>query len=592
MAVKENGWKERQAALMAAYPTWPRRTLSDHIDEAAKKYLERPYLITRKKIYSYREVLARVDQAAKGLMALGIKAREHVILWMGNYAESVFLTLALNKIGAVVIPLNFMLKEVELKELWQDSDAVAVIFNDRLGRTDYVRMVENICPELKGAGSPPDGYAEFPKLRNIICYSPEEKVYQGLVSLSALYDGGKEIRKEELHQRQAASAYPDEICHILYTSGTVGAPKGAMLTHDMLLRNAYISGLGRSVGEGQCIYCPLPLYHVFALVEGILTPTFVGGSVVVDEQFAPSEAIHLMEKNRVQELLCVPSILLALLNCPEKAEHRLESLRTIFCAATPAPRPIWERVRREFGSREMLTGYGMTEVSAATVMTSPDDSLEVLSTRVGRLLPANCSGLPEFGGRNVQYKVVDPVTGEELPAGSKGEFICRGNIVSKGYYKRPLETGALIDKDGWLHTGDLGIIHADGLFELSGRSKEIYRVSGESVMPKEVEDVLTSYQKVNQAYVVGVPDSVSTEIGAAFIELNPGEKATRKEILEFARARLAKFKLPKYVFFIRHDDLPFTSTGKIQKFLLVEKATVLKSNGLGYVGSESDAEIS
>ncbi|MDQ7096364.1 class I adenylate-forming enzyme family protein [Desulfosporosinus sp. PR] len=573
--VNKESWKERQAFFRATCSSWQRRTLADHFDSMVLKYQERPFIITRDKKYTYRETLYMVDLTARGLMALGIKAREHVALLMGNYVEFIFLTLALAKIGAVVVPFNFMLKEKEVKQLLQDSDAVALIFNDRLGRIDYIKIVENICPELKNSGTCPSGFAELPNLRQIVCYSPDHDTYQGMHSFLGLYDQGERIRQEDLVKRQADSAYPDDISHILYTSGTTGIPKGSLLSHDMLLRNAYISGIGRSVGDGQRTYCPLPLYHIFALVQGMLTATFAGGAIILDEQFSPGEALQLMDKNQAQEILCVPSILLALLNHPERKAYRLEAMRTLFCAATPAPVPIWERAKAEFGFQEMQTGYGMTEVSAATTMTSPEDSLEVLATRIGRLLPANCSGLPEFGGYNVQYKVVDPVSGEDLPLGSEGELVCRGNIVSKGYYKRPMENQALIDKDGWLRTGDFGIIQ-DGLFQLSGRSKEIYRVSGENVMPIEVEGVLTSFPKINQAYVVGIPDPILGEAGVAFIELKPGEQATRREVLEYLKPRLAKFKLPKYVFFMKQEKLPFTGSGKIQKFLLQEKAISLK----------------
>lgn len=286
----------------------------------------------------------------------------------------------------------------------------------------------------------------------------------------------------------------------------------------MLLRSAFASCLTRAVEDGRRIYFPLPLYHIFAIELGFLVVTFVGGAIVPHVQFTPHDALELMEKSRANDFLCVPSILLAVLNHPDLKKYDLSSLRATMCAATPAPVPLWQRAVDELGLQELCTGYGMTEVSGASTLTSPGDPVEIMATRVGRIVVSNSSGLPEFGNRNIQYKVVDPFTGADLPPGTEGEWVCRGNMVTRGYYKRPQENADLIDKDGWLRTGDLGIIHPDGLFQITGRSKEIYKISGENVSPKEVEEVISTHPKVNQVYVLGVPDRNMGEVGVAFIE--------------------------------------------------------------------------
>ncbi|MBX6394985.1 MAG: AMP-binding protein, partial [Alicyclobacillaceae bacterium] len=362
------------------------------------------------------------------------------------------------------------------------------------------------------------------------------------------------------------------VSDIIFTSGTTGLPKGVMLTHDMFLRCAYSTTLSRAFEDGRRIFTPLPYYHVFAYVEGLLAVSFVGGAMISMPQFHPRQSLALMERYKATDFLCVPSMLVAILNHPERDQFDLSSLRALMCAAAPAPVPIWERAVRELGVEEICTAYGGTEATASTVHTEVGDPIEIIVTRVGRIKPAGSSGLPEFGGANVQYKVVDPFTGEDLPEGSVGELAVRGNTVTRGYYKKPEETAAAIDKDGWFRTGDLGRIDEKGYLEFLGRSKEMYKVSGENVSPKEVEEVISRHPAVNQVYVVGVPDPLTSEAGAAFIELKPGTTCTRREILHWCQERLAKFKIPRHIWFVEPGTWPMTGTGKIQKFRLQEIA--------------------
>lgn len=565
--------RKRVETLLAEYPVWPRRTIGDHFDRAVERYGNRPYILTEEKQYTYAQVQQEANRVARGLLALGIKPREHVALLMGNYPEFVISVLALNKIGAVCVPINTMLKEKELEFLLRDSDAVALIVNDRLGKTNYIDILSNVLPGFNQESWPQDQpFEEFPLLRSVVVFSPEGHDYQGTISWEALLAMGEQVSEAERQNVQREVAYPDETCFIMYTSGTTDLPKGAMLTHDMLLRGTYASCLTRAAQDGRRIYFPLPLYHIFAIEQGFLFVTFVGGAIIPHLQFSPQAALSLIEKHGANDILCVPSILLAILNCPQIKSFDLSSLSAALCAATPAPLPLWKRARDELGLTELCTGYGMTEVAGAGVLTWPGDDIEILATRVGRFMYGGSGGLQEFGGCNIQYKVVDPFTGQDLPPGSEGELVCRGNIVTRGYYKRPEANATLIDKDGWLRTGDLGIIHPDGLIQLTGRSKEMYKTSGENVLPKEVEEYISNHPKVNQVYVVGVPHRIMGEVGAAFIELKPGETSSRKEIIEFCRKGLAKFKVPLHVFFVSAEELPFTATGKVQKFKLVEEA--------------------
>lgn len=574
----QSEFRQRVQYLLAEYPVWTRRTMAEHFDLAVEKYKERILLYTPGHQYTYAEIHQKTELFARGLLALGIRPREHVAIIIGNYAEFIIAKLALAKIGAVAVALNTMLLEREISFLLADSDAVAVIFNDRLGKQDFVQIMLGICPEA--AQTPKDcspRYVRLPKMRHLVCFSPAGKKYDypGMIDFHAVYELGEEIPLDQLKKVQAATAYPDDVYDIMYTSGATSLPKGSMLTHDMMLRNIFSYCVHRAIESGRRCYSPLPFYHIFAWGYLIIAMTFVGGALITHPQFTPTEALELIQRFKANEIACVPSILLAIVNHPELKKYDLSSLRSVLCAATPAPLPLWKKAVEELGLAEIATGYGLTEACGAISMSYPDESVEMVATRVGRQIVPNVSGLPEFGGRNLQCKVVHPETGEELPVGREGELLCRGNVVSRGYYKRPQVNAELIDKDGWLRTGDLIIIHPDGYFQFTGRSKEIYKTSGENVIPKEIEDIISTHPKVNQVYVVGVPHEIMGEVGVAFIELKAGETASRKEIVSFCKDKLARFKIPRYVFFVAAQELPFTATGKIQKFKLVEQAKKL-----------------
>jgi len=578
----KNGIRQRIAGLLEDYPVWTRRTVAEHFDRAAEKYADRIFICTPGQEYTYAQIQKKSRLMARGLLALGIRPREHVAMMMGNYPEFIIFKLALARIGAVAVPLNTMLLEREIAFLLEDSDAVAVAFNDRLGRLDFVKIMTGLCSETNDestAGRRPR-YARFPEMRHLICFSPAGNSYPGMVDFNDLFDQGASVAEKELEEVQRANAYPDDIFDLMYTSGTTALPKGAMLSHDMSLRNVYAFCLTRAIENGRRLYSPLPFYHIFAWNYMIMVATFIGGMVITHSQFVPSQALELMEKYKANELICVPSLLLAIVNYPEIEKYDLSSLQSVFCAAASAPLPLWKKAKEILRLEEVATGYGLTEAGGAISLSYPDDSEELAASRVGRMMLPNCSGLPEFGGGNHQCKVIDPDTGEELPPGKAGELACRGNVVARGYYKRPQINDELIDKDGWLRTGDLVIIHPDGLFEFTGRSKEIYKTSGENVIPREIEDVLSTHPKVNQAYLVGIPHPVMGEVGAALIELKAGETATRREIINYCKENMAKFKVPRYVFFVSAQELPFTATGKVQKYKLVEYVRqLLKESG-------------
>lgn len=305
--------------------------------------------------------------------------------------------------------------------------------------------------------------------------------------------------------------------------------------------------------------------------------SFVGGAIISPSRFSPIIALEMMEKFKANDFLCVPSMLVPLLNDERVKDFDLSNLYSMWCGAAPAPVPVWEKTMDVLGLTEIITGYGQTEVTSSGVTTEVGDPLETISSRVGRPKLAGVAGMPEFHGSTVQYKTIDRETGETLPIGTVGELAVRGVTVTHGYYNKPEETAEAIDKDGWLRTGDVGIVHEDHYLELIGRDKDIYKVSGLIVSPGEVEEVISRHPAVNVVAVVGVSNQITTEAGAAFIELRKDATCTRREIIDWCSERLARFKTPRHIWFIEPTEWPMTATGKIQKFHLRDMAEEKKS---------------
>lgn len=560
--------QERLNHLHDIYPVWERMTISQRLERTVSEYPERTYIFTLQKSYTYQETEMWANHLAQGLYKLGIKRREHIANLLPNCPEFIFSKFAVSKVGCVNVPLNYKARTEELEYLLKQSDSKCLITMDHFAGINYMDMLNKIDPDILSRGKS----EKLPMLRHVIIVSTENRQYENTIDFYNLVEQGKTASEELKEVVRNIPQFSDEVSDILYTSGSTGRPKGAMLTHDSLLRSAFATCLSRAYEDGRRIYFPLPLYHSFSYVEGLLAALFVGGTVIPQAIFKPQEALTLIEQSKANDMLIVPTIALSLLNHPTLKDFDLSSLRSIMCAASPAPVWLWERLQKELEVNELCTAYGMTEVCAATMHTVPGDSHEVIATTIGRIMPGGCSGLPEYGWQNTQYKVIDPFTGEDLPPGSEGELACRGNIITTGYYKKPIETSDVIDKDGWLRSGDLGRIRADGYFELTGRSKELYIIGGENVAPKEIELILSRHPKINQAYVVGVPDVKMGEVGMAYITLNSGESASVEEIIEYCKDKLAIFKIPKYIKFISADEYPITTTGKIQKFKLTQQA--------------------
>ncbi|MGH7921422.1 MAG: class I adenylate-forming enzyme family protein [Candidatus Dormibacteraceae bacterium] len=558
---------ERRAALAAVHRAWEPGTFATHLRRTVARFGDRPAVITDARTLTYDDLWREARAVARGLVKLGVEPGEHVAMVVANQPEFVVLQYGVACAGAVCVPFNFRLREEELGYVLEQSNAVCLITMDRFGNSDYLAMLDHLAP---GWATHPEG--GFPRLRQVVTFitEPGAEPRQGALDLAGLVRLGEDVDEREIDRRSELRKPLDVAC-VMYTSGTTGFSKGAMLTHDSMLRCGYAAAMIRAFEDGRRILFSLPLYHVFAYCEGMLAVTWVGGAIIPQLQFDGEKTFADIERHRPQEALFVPTMALALVEHPARTEHDLSSVYAVMTASAPAPVRLWEQVRTELGIEELVTAYGQTEATASTTYTMPDDPLELASVTVGRPKQGGIAadGAPEH--MVTRYKTIDPVTGEDVPDGEEGELAVSGPQLMLGYYEKPEDTAAAFLPGGWLKSGDLGRIRPDGYLALTGRSKELYKRGAELVAPREIETLLDRRRDVLQSYVVGIPDERMGEVGWAFVVPVAGSHPTEEELLADCKEHLARFKVPEKVVFIRSEDLPLTGSGKVQKFKLAQR---------------------
>jgi fatty-acyl-CoA synthase len=502
--------------------------------------------------WSWRELDERVDRVASGLIALGVARGEHVGLWSMNVPEWVVAQFAVGRIGAVLVNINPAYRLHELEASLDAADVATLIVGAPFKGSDFVQMVEAICPEVAAVGSWDWSAARLPRLRRLIALGdrpgPGWRTWSEIenVPISA-----------ELARRES-EARSSDVYNIQFTSGTTGLPKGAMLTHQNVLRNAYDVGQRLRYGPEDRVCVPVPFYHCFGCVLGTMVCAVYGSALVVPApSFEPATTLAVIESERCTSIYGVPTMFVAELDHPERPKHDLSSLRTGIMAGSPCPLPLMEAVIQTMGASQITIGYGQTEASPIITQTSVDDPIEVRVGTVGRPIPG------------LEVRLVDPATRQELPPGATGELCVRGHCVMAGYYNAPEATARVLDADGWLYTGDLATCRDDGNYRIVGRSKELIIRGGENIYPPEVEEYLHHHPSVSEVAVIGLPDVKYGEVVSAWVVLRPGAELTENALRDYCRGQIAHYKIPHYIRIV--DELPKTVTGKVRKQMLREQ---------------------
>jgi len=449
--------------------------------------------------------------------------------------------------------VNLRYRTEEAEYILSQSGAEVVLVTDQVAGTDYAAMISSICPELLTATPATVRSRTLPGLRQVISTAPSR--LPGVRPFGELAELAAQVSEERLDEVIAA-VDPESVCQIQYTSGTTARPKGAMLTHNSILRDSYEICQIMRIGEDDVLFSALPFFHVAGYVSAALCTLSMGATLVTGSHFDALQALQLIERHRATIIRGVETMFVMMMAHPDFERHDVSSLRGGVCGSYTET--VLREVYRKMGIRELTSVFGLSETSSASCMARVEDPLEVRLTTNGRPLPG------------VEMRIIDPTSGKPLPHDQRGEIVIRGWNVMKGYYEKPVETAEALDAEGWLHTGDLGFIDQDGNLHFIDRIKDVIKVGGENVSAAEVESYLYRHHKIEICQIVAVPDARLAEVGAAYVKLKPGQECTAEEIIDFCKGSIASFKVPRYVFFT--DTFPITGSGKIQKFVLRDQA--------------------
>jgi fatty-acyl-CoA synthase len=532
-------------------------TVGGLLDQVADRYPDHPAVLYTDRPFrkTYAEFRDLCNVVARGLMAMGIKKGDHVAIWATNYPEWILTLFATAKIGAILVTVNTNYKIFELEYLLRQSDSGTLILIESFKDSNYVEITNQLCPELKDTEPGELNNRTLPFLKNVIYVG--DKRHPGMFPWEELYTMAERVSDSEFEERQKSLAIHDVI-NMQYTSGTTGFPKGVMLTHYNIVNNGKCIGdcMNFSTDDKLCI--PVPFFHCFGLVLGIMACVTHGTTMVPLDYYQPLKVMEAIQNEGCTAVHGVPTMFIAMLEHPEFSKFTFNKLRTGIMAGSPCPVKVMQQVVELMGAGEITIAYGQTEASPVCTQTRVDDSIELRVATVGRALP------------HVECKVVNPETNQEVPPGVTGEFVARGYNVMRGYYKMPEATAQAIDSEGWLHTGDLATMDESGYFKITGRIKDMIIRGGENIYPKEIEEFLYTLPTVKDVQVVGVPSKEYGEEVMAFVIPKEGVCVTEDEIKASVRSHMARHKTPRYVKFI--DSFPMTASGKIQKYKLREAA--------------------
>lgn len=522
---------------------------NEYPNSTAIKYTDRPFERT------WSELSVEAERLAKGLLALGIKKGDHVSVWATNVPEWLLALFATAKIGAVLVTVNTSYKIFEAEYILRQSDSKALILIEGYRDTNYAQIMNSLCPMLKDSIPGKLNNPMLPKLESVIYVG--ENDYPGMVKWNDLYTLGDSISDEAFNEVYN-SLSPEDVINMQYTSGTTGFPKGVMLTHNNIVNNGKCIGDCMKLTNDDKLCIPVPFFHCFGLVLAIMACITHSTAMVPIDYFKPLDVMKAIQDEGCTAVHGVPTMFIAILEHEKFKEFKFPRLRTGIMAGSPCPIKVMQQVVDDMGMSEITIAYGQTESSPVCTQTTTDDSIELRVSTVGRALPY------------VQTKIIDPETGLEVGPNIQGEFCAKGYNVMRGYYNLPEATQQAIDKEGWLHTGDLATVDENGYYKITGRIKDMIIRGGENIYPKEIEEFLYTHPSIKDVQVIGVPSIKYGEEVMACVIKRENSTITEQEIKDFVRSSMARHKVPSYVEFI--ETFPMTASGKIQKYLLREWA--------------------
>ncbi|MEE8332437.1 MAG: AMP-binding protein [Alphaproteobacteria bacterium] len=542
-------------------------TIPERFAMIADRFADREAIVSlpQGRRLTYGALNAEMRHLARGLIGLGFRKGDRIGIWATDNIEWLILQIATAQIGAVLININPANRPRELAYAMERSEISGLFLIPSFRSSDYVAMMTELLPALTKGSSAGEVIAsgKFPYLRHVVLYDPAgpeqtHLPHPGFLSWGGVLAAAVGISDQQL-DAVTATLDRDDAINIQFTSGTTGFPKAVLLSHHNILNNAYFSALALHFTEADRLCVPVPFYHCFGMVLANLLCLSVGACIVVPaEHFDPLATLTAISQEHCTALHGVPTMFIAQLEHPQFEDFDVSSLRTGIMAGAPCPEPLMRRVMDEMHCSEILIGYGETEASPLTHLTSRDDSVERRISTVGLNLP------------HQEVKIVDTESGATVPFGEVGEICFRGYHIMKRYYGDADATARALDESGWLRSGDLGTMDQDGYVAITGRLKEMIIRGGENIYPREIEDYLFGHPKISQVAVFGVPDEYLGEEIVAWIELQAGETMTEEELHEFCKQGLAHFKVPKHIRFV--SEFPMTVTGKLQKFRMREMA--------------------
>ena len=515
--------------------------------------------------WTYKEYRERADQAARGLMALGLKKGDHVAVWAINLPEWILLEMAAAKAGLVLVTINPALRAHEVEYILKQGDVVALFFMAKVRDHDCIATVHSII--TPGSGNGEVSSENFPMLRYVaLVGAPPAGLLEQEGWRPALFRemvaGSEQVSEEALRERQAG-VVPSDPAQMLYTSGTTGFPKGALQPHRAIVDDALVFAHRWGIHQEDQLCTGMPFFHAGGCVLAILASLTMGATLHPLMAFDPVKALQIISSERCTMLGGVPTMLLAIMQHPQFSDYDVSSLRTVISGGSPVPVFLMEQVKELMGA-DVAIVFGQTEASAAITLTRSDDSFELKSATVGTPLA------------HTEVKIINPTTRQVVPCGERGELCCRGFLVMQEYYKMPEKTAEAIDSDNWLHSGDLATMNERGYINIVGRLKEMIIRGGENIFPVEIEEFLIRHPKVADVQVFGVPDKFFGEELVAVVRPRDGVELAEEELRAYCKGQISHQKTPRYFLFV--ESYPMTASGKVQKFILRDKA--IKDLGL------------